>query len=79
MKSGTGMLRGRRAVVALSAATALLVSAPFALAHLERASYWPNPSAESLGKHVTSSVVKSIFMVIVLDGLFAMFFAAIRF
>jgi phospholipid/cholesterol/gamma-HCH transport system permease protein len=36
-------------------------------------------SAESLGKHVTSSVVKSIFMVIVLDGLFAMFFAAIRF
>jgi phospholipid/cholesterol/gamma-HCH transport system permease protein len=36
-------------------------------------------SAESLGQHVTSSVVKAIFMVIVLDGLFAMFFAAIRF
>jgi phospholipid/cholesterol/gamma-HCH transport system permease protein len=36
-------------------------------------------SAESLGRHVTSSVVKSIFMVIVLDGLFAMFFAAIRY
>ena len=36
-------------------------------------------SAESLGRHVTSSVVKAIFMVIVLDGLFAMFFAAIRF
>ena len=35
-------------------------------------------SAESLGRHVTSSVVKAIFMVIVLDGLFAMFFAAIR-
>jgi phospholipid/cholesterol/gamma-HCH transport system permease protein len=34
-------------------------------------------SAESLGRHVTSSVVKAIFMVIVLDGLFAMFFAAI--
>ena len=34
-------------------------------------------SAESLGRQVTSSVVKSIFMVIVLDGLFAMFFAAI--
>jgi phospholipid/cholesterol/gamma-HCH transport system permease protein len=34
-------------------------------------------SAESLGRRVTSSVVKSIFMVIVLDGLFAMFFAAI--
>ncbi|MBX9930232.1 MAG: MlaE family lipid ABC transporter permease subunit [Methylobacterium sp.] len=36
-------------------------------------------SAESLGRHVTASVVKSIFMVIVLDGLFAVFFAAINF
>ena len=36
-------------------------------------------SAESLGRKVTDSVVKSIFMVIVLDGLFAMFFAAVRF
>ena len=34
-------------------------------------------SAESLGRRVTSSVVKAIFMVIVMDGLFAMFFAAI--
>ena len=34
-------------------------------------------SAESLGKNVTASVVKSIFMVIVLDGLFAMFFSAV--
>ena len=36
-------------------------------------------SAESLGKHVTSSVVKSIFIVILVDGLFAMFYAAIDF
>jgi phospholipid/cholesterol/gamma-HCH transport system permease protein len=36
-------------------------------------------SAESLGRQVTDAVVKSIFMVIVVDGLFAMFFAAIRF
>jgi phospholipid/cholesterol/gamma-HCH transport system permease protein len=36
-------------------------------------------SAESLGRHVTSSVVKAIFMVIVMDGIFAMFFAAIRY
>lgn len=36
-------------------------------------------SAESLGQHVTSSVVKSIFVVIVVDGLFAVFFAAIDF
>ncbi len=34
-------------------------------------------SAESLGEQTTSSVVKSIFLVIVLDGFFAMFFAAI--
>ncbi len=36
-------------------------------------------SAESLGRQVTASVVKAIFMVIVLDGIFAMFFAAIRY
>jgi phospholipid/cholesterol/gamma-HCH transport system permease protein len=36
-------------------------------------------SAESLGRHTTASVVKSIFMVIVVDGLFAMFFGAIRY
>jgi phospholipid/cholesterol/gamma-HCH transport system permease protein len=34
-------------------------------------------STEDLGRHVTTSVVKAIFMVIVVDGLFAMFFAAI--
>ncbi|MCS0496149.1 ABC transporter permease [Ancylobacter sp. MQZ15Z-1] len=34
-------------------------------------------SAESLGAHTTASVVKAIFLVIVADGLFAMFFAAI--
>jgi len=36
-------------------------------------------SAESLGRQTTSSVVKSIFMVIVVDGLFAMFFAGINY
>jgi phospholipid/cholesterol/gamma-HCH transport system permease protein len=34
-------------------------------------------SAESLGEQTTNSVVKAIFMVIVLDGIFAMFFASI--
>jgi len=34
-------------------------------------------SAESLGQHTTSSVVKGIFFVIVMDGVFAIFFAAI--
>lgn len=34
-------------------------------------------SAQSLGQHTTSSVVRAIFLVILLDGLFAMFFAAI--
>lgn len=36
-------------------------------------------SAESLGRHVTASVVKSIFVVIILDGAFAIFFASIGF
>ena len=34
-------------------------------------------SAESLGQHTTASVVYSIFLVIVLDGVFAIFFASI--
>jgi phospholipid/cholesterol/gamma-HCH transport system permease protein len=36
-------------------------------------------SAESLGRRVTTSVVKSIFVVILVDGLFAIFYAAIDF
>ena len=36
-------------------------------------------SAESLGLQVTAAVVKAIFMVIVVDGLFAMFFVAIHY
>lgn len=36
-------------------------------------------SAESLGRRVTASVVKAIFVVIVVDGMFAMFYAAINF
>ena len=36
-------------------------------------------SAESLGQNVTAAVVKSIFMVIVMDGVFAMFFAAVNY
>lgn len=36
-------------------------------------------SAESLGTHTTASVVKSIFMVIVVDGIFAIFYGAIGF
>ena len=34
-------------------------------------------SAASLGRKTTDSVVKSIFLVILLDGIFAMFFASI--
>jgi phospholipid/cholesterol/gamma-HCH transport system permease protein len=34
-------------------------------------------SADSLGNQTTASVVKSIFLVIVLDGVFAIFFASI--
>ena len=34
-------------------------------------------SAESLGTHVTSAVVKAIFLVIILDAIFAMFISAV--
>jgi len=34
-------------------------------------------SAESLGRHTTIAVVKAIFLVIVVDGLFAIFFASV--
>jgi len=36
-------------------------------------------SAESLGIQTTASVVKSIFMVIVADGIFAVFFASVKY
>ncbi len=36
-------------------------------------------SAESLGRHVTASVVKAIFAVILMDALFAIFYSAIDF
>jgi phospholipid/cholesterol/gamma-HCH transport system permease protein len=36
-------------------------------------------SAESLGRQVTSSVVKAIFVVIIVDGMFAIFYAQIDF
>jgi phospholipid/cholesterol/gamma-HCH transport system permease protein len=36
-------------------------------------------SAESLGRQVTASVVKAIFVVVILDGAFAIFYAAIDF
>jgi phospholipid/cholesterol/gamma-HCH transport system permease protein len=36
-------------------------------------------SAESLGTHVTASVVKAIFAVIALDAFFAVFYSAIDF
>jgi len=36
-------------------------------------------SAESLGRRVTAAVVKSIFTVILIDGIFSMFYGAIRF
>jgi phospholipid/cholesterol/gamma-HCH transport system permease protein len=36
-------------------------------------------STDSLGRRTTSSVVKAIFMVIVADGIFAVFFAAINY
>lgn len=67
----------------LSTIAAGLIKAPFMamiigiIASVEGLSV--GGSAESLGRHVTNSVVKAIFMVIILDGAFAMFYAAIDF
>lgn len=72
-----------RAAIDMSTIFAGLIKAPFmamiigTLASVEGLKV--GGSAESLGKHVTASVVKSIFIVIILDGLFAMFYAAIEF
>jgi phospholipid/cholesterol/gamma-HCH transport system permease protein len=69
--------------IALSTFEVGLIKAPFmalvigVIASIE--GFAVGGSAESLGQKVTASVVKSIFMVIVLDGIFAMFFAAVRF
>jgi phospholipid/cholesterol/gamma-HCH transport system permease protein len=72
-----------RASIDLSTIVAGLIKAPFMaliigiIASIEGMKV--GGSAESLGRHVTSSVVKAIFVVIVLDGLFAMFYVAIGF
>ena len=72
-----------RAAIDLSTIFAGLIKAPFMamiigiIASVEGMKV--GGSAESLGQHVTASVVKSIFVVIILDGLFAMFYAAIEF
>ena len=72
-----------RVAIDLSTISAGLIKAPFMamiigiIASVEGMKV--GGSAESLGQHVTASVVKSIFIVIILDGLFAMFYAAIDF
>jgi phospholipid/cholesterol/gamma-HCH transport system permease protein len=72
-----------RAAIDLSTIFAGLIKAPFmamiigTIASVEGMKV--GGSAESLGLHVTASVVKSIFIVIILDGLFAIFYAAIEF
>lgn len=72
-----------RAAIDLSSIFSGLIKAPFmamiigTIASVEGMKV--GGSAESLGQHVTASVVKSIFVVIVLDGLFAIFYAAIDF
>ena len=74
-----------RLQVAIGTNTALvgLIKAPFmALAIGIVASFFGlsvKGSAESLGYNVTASVVTSIFTVILLDGLFAIFFASVKY
>ena len=58
-----------------------LVKAPFMASVIAlvgcRAGLAVTGSAESVGAMTTSSVVRSIFLVIILDALFAMFFTAV--
>lgn len=70
-----------REAISISHFTVGIIKAPFMafiigiIACVEGAAV--QGSAESLGQHTTASVVKSIFFVIVLDGIFAIFFASI--
>ncbi|PSM19640.1 MULTISPECIES: ABC transporter permease [Nitratireductor] len=72
-----------RSAIDLSTIFAGLIKAPFmaliigVIASVEGIKV--GGSAESLGSHVTAAVVKAIFVVIVVDGIFAMFYAAIGF
>jgi phospholipid/cholesterol/gamma-HCH transport system permease protein len=81
--SPTAFLERMRDTIDLSTVLAGLIKAPFMamiigiVASVEGMQV--GGSAESLGRQVTNSVVKSIFIVIVVDGLFAMFYAAIDF
>lgn len=81
--SPDAFLERMRAAVDLSTLFAGLIKAPFMaiiigiIASVEGMKV--GGSAESLGERVTAAVVKSIFVVIVVDGLFAMFYAAINF
>ena len=45
--SGSQFAHRKSALVALAALAALLVAAPAAIAHVERASYWPNPGTDT--------------------------------
>lgn len=79
----TAFLARMRDAIDLSTICAGLIKAPFMamiigiIASIEGLKV--GGSAESLGQHVTASVVKAIFVVIVVDGLFAMFYAQIDF
>jgi hypothetical protein len=50
-------MKSRRGLAGLAAVVALLVAAPVALAHIERASYWPAPAADMAGGQPTGGKV----------------------
>jgi hypothetical protein len=52
--------RRRRWIVGLVATAALLIAAPFAGGHIERASYWPNPAPERVGGVKTGGKVPQV-------------------
>ena len=81
--SPTAFANGLKAAIDLETFSVGLIKAPFMaliiglIAAMEGLKV--EGSAESLGRQVTAAVVKAIFMVIVVDGLFAVFFAGIHY
>lgn len=72
--------RFREAVFTTTLAIGIIKAVPFAVVIAITGCFQGmsvHGSAESLGAHTTSSVVQSIFLVILLDALFAVFFSAI--
>jgi Right handed beta helix region len=60
MPRGPGTARFSRGLLIGAVAAALLASAPAAMAHIERASYWPDPGPDTAGGQPTGGAVPEV-------------------